>query len=1051
MTNQMYQANYQRDLDCRYNVCEIPLDEKVRFQITEQARSVACLVIKHHLVSQNDFYSLHPQVPTLAKKLIQDFTEDYRTENPDREPPRITYNGPFGDELSLAEGTAFVVSDKLVLTTAHNITFNGQRPLTAEEISKKIGRLYVVFGYQQISQNQTQTTFPHKDVYQIDAVWRYKYGENDDWALLKLNRKIENRPPLNAFSSSITLGTQLYMLGYPSGLPLKITMQGEVKNNTEAHFFETDLRAFVGNSGSLIFELSTQKIIGMHLSRHRDYILKSLGSQDKVIMPYNVGRADIEDTGYEKCHKIASVGFIKTVLASFFKMAHTHFFGRKKYLDQFKSLLAPSEQATVLLYGPGGIGKSELATYFANENLGAYSFIWQISCGTEEEQYLGYVKLAQRLKVPLIEKESVQDLINRVHRQLEQCVEKPWLLILDNVEKPFPLPAQGGSILITSRTQLDIPLVKPLEVLPMDLQEALELLTHITKRPADECQKLLNRVGCYPLVLGQVAAFIRQEGISIENYLKEYDKYHGVSTLETILQITLAKLPLKAGQWLFCCAYLYPDRIPVLYLESWLKDSDEDKAAILDALEHHALLRPSEDGESFSLHVELQKVLRSLAPPETLQQLVSLLVQQSKSWDFENTTNWLKTNKDAAIWACHAELLILAFQNSLPDNLDQAVILTSLGEQERNTGNCSKALTYHTQVLETRKKMLGDHVLTAESLSNMSITLVDLGRHEEALKYEMEALELRKTLLGPSHPDVADSLSNVSLTLGELGRHEEALKYGMEALELRKTLLGPSQPYVAQCLFNVSGTLGDLGRHEEALKYLMDALKLWKTLLGPSHDFVARSLNNVGLTLGDLGRHEEALKYLMDALELYKTLLGPSHPNVASSLENVGVALGSLVRYEEAFKYKMEALELRKTLLGPSHTDVASNLDNVGITLGDLGRHEEALKYLMEALELYKTLLGPSHPDVAQSLNNMGTSYFNRGNYAQALEYYTQALDIRQSVFKENHPLVVQARNNINLCKEQLNKKQNSTSQRVPESRPQLPNPPPQDEGCMII
>jgi len=35
-------------------------------------------------------------------------------------------------------------------------------------------------------------------------------------------------------------------------------------------------------------------------------------------------------------------------------------------------------------------------------------------------------------------------------------------------------------------------------------------------------------------------------------------------------------------------------------------------------------------------------------------------------------------------------------------------------------------------------------------------------------------LELRRKVLGPEHPDTLASLSNLALTIGELGKHAEA-------------------------------------------------------------------------------------------------------------------------------------------------------------------------------------------------------------------------------------------------------------------------------------
>ena len=118
-------------------------------------------------------------------------------------------------------------------------------------------------------------------------------------------------------------------------------------------------------------------------------------------MPHKFSKQMINKYGYEKCLKIASIGFLKTVLSSSFKMGHTHFAGRISHLAKLKGHLAtPSSSTKVhILYGPGGVGKSELAITFANNSIEDFSFIWSISCGTDEEQWVGYLGLATRLQI----------------------------------------------------------------------------------------------------------------------------------------------------------------------------------------------------------------------------------------------------------------------------------------------------------------------------------------------------------------------------------------------------------------------------------------------------------------------------------------------------------------------------------------------------------------------------------------------------------------------------------------------------------------------------
>ncbi|MFB4298263.1 tetratricopeptide repeat protein, partial [Actinomadura sp. NTSP31] len=79
----------------------------------------------------------------------------------------------------------------------------------------------------------------------------------------------------------------------------------------------------------------------------------------------------------------------------------------------------------------------------------------------------------------------------------------------------------------------------------------------------------------------------------------------------------------------------------------------------------------------------------------------------------------------------------------------------------------------------------------ATSLTNLGVTLSELGRLDEALPVTEEAVRIRRQLAqnNPERylPDLATSLTNLGVTLSEHGREEEAQQAWEE---IRR--LGPS-------------------------------------------------------------------------------------------------------------------------------------------------------------------------------------------------------------------------------------------------------------------
>lgn len=71
----------------------------------------------------------------------------------------------------------------------------------------------------------------------------------DDYALVRLKTPVTDRAPLK-MSSDFRIQNEIYILGYPLGLPQKLAGPARVTDGNFAKFYATNLDAFMGNSGS---------------------------------------------------------------------------------------------------------------------------------------------------------------------------------------------------------------------------------------------------------------------------------------------------------------------------------------------------------------------------------------------------------------------------------------------------------------------------------------------------------------------------------------------------------------------------------------------------------------------------------------------------------------------------------------------------------------------------------------------------------------------------------------------------------------------------------
>jgi len=191
--------------------------------------------------------------------------------------------GPFG--------TSFVVKikdEEYLITAGHLLWHENGEPRTPAEIAD----LRVVFGFVMKNEDDNPTLNIHKDrIYNINEVITCKNDSKDDWAICRLDRPVvsEYVTPCKRISlDEVRINNPLYVLGHPSGLPMK-QASGIVKESDPSNsFFKTDLDTFTGNSGSPVFNAITNEIVGILIFGVGDYAdVTPTTNEAKVIKVWN--------------------------------------------------------------------------------------------------------------------------------------------------------------------------------------------------------------------------------------------------------------------------------------------------------------------------------------------------------------------------------------------------------------------------------------------------------------------------------------------------------------------------------------------------------------------------------------------------------------------------------------------------------------------------------------------------------------------------------------------------------------------------------------------
>ncbi|HBA61414.1 MAG TPA: hypothetical protein DCZ92_11480 [Elusimicrobia bacterium] len=217
---------------------------------------------------------------------------------------RVAPDQRFVNQPAAAFCTGFLVGDDLLVTAGHCVKDHlpsGTAPKDHKGACQEnpefrrqgdfCENIRVVFGFRKDLGGVIPPSAPARDVYKCAKVISHSLVSGPDYAVFKLDRKVSGRWPLaiNRGNRGLSAETPLFVIGHPSGLPLKIAGDAEVvavdtdvyvndnwggktKWADQGYSFLTNLDTFHGNSGSPVFNLYTLMVEGILVSGDNDYV-----------------------------------------------------------------------------------------------------------------------------------------------------------------------------------------------------------------------------------------------------------------------------------------------------------------------------------------------------------------------------------------------------------------------------------------------------------------------------------------------------------------------------------------------------------------------------------------------------------------------------------------------------------------------------------------------------------------------------------------------------------------------------------------------------------
>ncbi|KAJ7060603.1 hypothetical protein C8F01DRAFT_1083622 [Mycena amicta] len=755
------------------------------------------------------------------------------------------------------------------------------------------------------------------------------------------------------------------------------------------------------------------------------------------------------------------------------------FQGRKDILQQLDRLFQQTEQKeqkSVLLYGLGGAGKTQIALKFIADSGSRFTDQFKINASSAETIEAGYIQLA-------IDK-KLGDTVEAARTWLK-ANQQEWLILFDNADKrdlnlgPYLPKYQHGNILITSRNpdlgiHTGLPR-KAIQISDLAVDDAsvlllnragVELETGDNQKHAAMIAKVVlgvieilsqsltffQELHCFPLAIVQAGAFIDKSPRlkqDISRYVQLYQRNKAKLLSEKPAQSTedynetvyttwkmsfdqLSQVEPLAAQFLQLCSFIHFEGISEDIFERASTYDIEDGLLdpTLEVLESSfEFLSKFRDTDMTWNTLVFENITSELCgyslmtwQNSALAYSIHPLVHQ---WSRTTITDLVGSQKLMVgllgmAAACSPEVMqkiqLLLHIVRLSEDIDMigTGFEPQLGSVFYAGGMYRRAETLQSHVVTKSDSCLGaEHPATIRARANLAVTYSSLGQNNDAQSLEEKVLEQQTRLLGAEHPATIRAMANLAATYYTLGQYTDAQTLEEKVLEQRTRLLGAEHPATILAMGNLARTYSSLGRDTDAQTLEEKVFEQRTRLLGAEHPDTILAMVNIASTYSSLGRDTDAQSLEEKVLEQQTRLLGAEHPHTILAMANLAATYSSLGRNNNAQSLEEKVLEQQTRLLGAEHPHTILAMANLAATYYTLGQYTDAHALEEKVLEQRTRLLGAEHPATILAMGNLARTYSSLGRDTDAQTLEEKVFEQRTRLLGAEHPDTILAMVNI--------------------------------------
>lgn len=679
----------------------------------------------------------------------------------------------------------------------------------------------------------------------------------------------------------------------------------------------------------------------------------------------------------------------------------TEFFGRTDELIDLDDAL--SEKNLILLYGMGGIGKSELIRKYLTENEDQYTKIVYIEeTGNSIREAINDDENVKIEGLQRIEGLSADDYFDNkiavIRQECENAIneKKSIIVVFDNTEffAEFAylnkIRNAGCKVVVISRDPWEgVPFEKKIEINRIsNKNDEIALFTlHMDSLGIDEkekeaIEKIIDHYDGHPLLLELIAKAMNSSGKLPSEMIREInEKGIGASGEEEIRYIENGLIKQECIENI---AYN-------------LFDSCDLGAEEIGALQFMSLLTAEGIEKKYA-----RKIIGDL-------RAVNLLIGKG----------FIRSR--SGVLSIHPIIKEMVGKRYTPNKDDlkkyQDYVYDNLSCSEKYRVLTHKELSLYTCIGHSIDNIIG--IDDADFYASMGNAYQRIGQGEKANVYFLKSLNLLKDKYGEDDENVAMAYMRYGRVLGVNGEYDKSRIYlEKSAAHYKSLLIGgavvsgallPFAPIVGGIIGGALLNKSIIGKAFSPNTYGNNVNSTCDTENELSYDKklnAAKTYNQLARWYCDQGDCENALLYCKKAydiaLEKSKT-----YERAKSKLYYFADTMASIqfenAEYNEALNYYLEAMTLKKELYSEENIYFMHSYLGIAKCKYMVGLYQDALEWVLKAMTLAEKMKGVDSIDTAKVYHVVAKIYQELGADRETTMYYDQAKKVEEKLLGSNN------------------------------------------------